>query len=221
MDDTECRIEELPDAINDRQAWMKPVMESRASSTWWWLCGSLCPGEYLGYQQPVRAPDKMLGGKGGGEGNLCGWVSHPGECKCLLAFSSYRTRVNSSRMDHMADERWLDLFIQPGKILGCHVNRAQEDLFRLEFDKEVRNMRPTVSPSLCRYSTVTLFQDYSQGTLKLLLSSIILFHPQGWEVSFKESLEWSVSNFSSQYSYIVQQKGYEKEDNHQHRTLFD
>ncbi|XP_058955749.2 schlafen-like protein 1 isoform X1 [Pocillopora verrucosa] len=37
------------------------------------------------------------------------------------------------------------------KILGCHVNRAQEDLFRLEFDKEVRNMRPTVSPSLCRF----------------------------------------------------------------------
>ena len=32
MDDTECRIEELPDAINDRQAWMKPVMESRANS---------------------------------------------------------------------------------------------------------------------------------------------------------------------------------------------
>ena len=113
-------------------------------------------------------------GARGEEGNLCGWVSHPGECKCLLAFSSYRTKVNSSRM---ADKCWLDLFIQPGKILGCHVNRAQEDLFRLEFDKEVRNMRPTVSPSLCRYSTVTLFQDYSQGTLKLLLSSIIFFHP--------------------------------------------
>lgn len=179
------------------------------------------PRRILGYQQLVRAPDKMLGGKGEGEGNLCGWVSRSGECKFLLAFSSYRTRVNSSRMDHMADKCWLDLFFQPGKILGCHVNRAQEDLFRLEFDKEVRNMRPTVSPSLCRYSTVTLFQDYSQGTLKLLLSSIILFHPQGWEVSFKESLEWSVSNFSSQYSYIIQQKGYEKEDNHQHHTLFD
>lgn len=149
MDDTGCRIEELPDAINDRQAWMKPVMESRANSTCWW-CVSLCPGEYLGTSNLSGHLTKCWGARGRGRVTCVDEYSTLGECKCLLAFSSYRTRVNSSRMDHMADKCRLDLFFQPGKILGCHVNRAQEDLFRLEFDKEVRNMRPTVSPSLCR-----------------------------------------------------------------------
>ena len=33
IDDTECRIKELINAINDRDEWSKRVVESRASST--------------------------------------------------------------------------------------------------------------------------------------------------------------------------------------------
>ncbi|XP_078355434.1 schlafen-like protein 1 [Oculina patagonica] len=41
---------------------------------------------------------------------------------------------------------------QNGRITGCNiVSRAQEDLFKLEMDNEVRAIRPTVSPSLCRF----------------------------------------------------------------------
>ena len=36
MDDTGCRLEELPNAMEDRENWKKRVIECRANSTWWW-----------------------------------------------------------------------------------------------------------------------------------------------------------------------------------------
>ncbi|KAJ7352827.1 ATP binding [Desmophyllum pertusum] len=46
------------------------------------------------------------------------------------------------------------------KIIGCDIKtRLHEDLFRLEFDNEVRTTRPTVSPSLCRF-VVTRLEDF-------------------------------------------------------------
>ena len=36
IDDTGCRMEELPIAMEDRERWKERVMEYRASSTWWW-----------------------------------------------------------------------------------------------------------------------------------------------------------------------------------------
>ncbi|CAH3193982.1 unnamed protein product [Porites evermanni] len=38
-----------------------------------------------------------------------------------------------------------------GEIIGCRLSREEEDHLKLEVDREIRAMRPTVSPNLCRY----------------------------------------------------------------------
>ena len=38
-----------------------------------------------------------------------------------------------------------------GEIIGCRLSREEEDHLKLEVDQEIRAMRPTVSPNLCRY----------------------------------------------------------------------
>ena len=37
-EDTGCRLEDLPEAINDREKWRERVKDIRASGTTWWWC---------------------------------------------------------------------------------------------------------------------------------------------------------------------------------------
>ncbi|CAH3156906.1 unnamed protein product [Porites lobata] len=48
-----------------------------------------------------------------------------------------------------------------GEIIGCRLSREEEDHLKLEVDQEIRAMRPTVSPNLCRFTVIPLMKESS------------------------------------------------------------